>query len=143
MVRGVTCGAGAVAPSEPCTTNLPFGGRRPRQSCLRGLGVFVTGGRMRHDWVFHLLFAPSATQLHQLSTSHLVRKEKGSILSFFTVQTNLSVGKQLWIRINLGQASHRHCSVKLQTKACDALTTLCIKHFFWLSTLLERARSSK
>lgn len=72
-------------------------------------GVFASGGRWGHRWIFNFLFAHSATQLHQLSMSHLVSKEMGSIPSFITVwttvQANLVVGKQLWIRINLGQAS--------------------------------------
>lgn len=147
MDRVVICGAGAVTPSEPCATNLQSGGSRPRQSCLKGLGVFASGGRVGHHQIFNFLFAHSPTQLHQLSLSHLVSREMGSIPSFFmvwtTVQANLGVGKQLWIRINSGQASHRHSPLMLQKKAWDALTLLCIKHFFWLSTLRERARSSK
>lgn len=83
---------------------------------------------------FLILFCTLCHSVPQLSMSHLVSKEMGSIPEFFTVwttsQANFGVGKQLWIRINIGQASQRHCSPNLQTKAWDALTILCKNHLF-------------
>lgn len=130
-----------VPPTSPLEAENPGRAAWGAWVCLPVVGEWDITGFL----IF--FFAHSATQLHQLSMSPLVSKAKGSIPSFFTVwttvQANFGVGNQLWVRINLGQASHRHSSVKLQTKAWDSLTTLCIKHFFWLSTLLERARFSK